>query len=104
MSSYKVFLSQTAEQDLRDLFNYISMTLKVPKAARDHLDAIELVLADLEANPKIHPLVRDERLAALSYRWLPVKRYVVFYTISEAKNSVDVVRVLYAKRNWATIL
>jgi plasmid stabilization system protein ParE len=104
MSRYKVFLSNTVEQDIRDPFNYIAKTLKVPITAMDHLEAIEIALADLEANPEVHPLVRDERLAALGYRWLPVKGYVIFYTIGEAKKSVDVVRVLYAKRNWASIL
>jgi len=54
--------------------------------------------------PDSHPLVRDDRLASMGYRRLEVKNYTVFFTINEKEKTVDVERVLYARRDWANLL
>ena len=38
------------------------------------------------------------------YRNLPVKNYLVFYTVDEEQKTVEIYRVLYAKRDWKNII
>ena len=48
--------------------------------------------------------VTDERLASIGYRKLIVKGYIAFYTIDEQSKAVDIVRILYARRDWLQLL
>jgi plasmid stabilization system protein ParE len=48
--------------------------------------------------------VTDERLAMKGYHKLPVKNYIIFFTIDEKSKVVDVERILYARRDWYLIL
>jgi toxin ParE1/3/4 len=50
------------------------------------------------------PAVADERLAAIGYRKLIVKNYIIFFSIDEKAKVVDVERILYGRRNWRAIL
>jgi len=49
-------------------------------------------------------LVKDKRLAAQGIRPLYVKNYTVFFRIDDSLDVVEVVRVLYSHRDWASIL
>jgi toxin ParE1/3/4 len=104
MERYNVTLALAAKEDIRDLLRYISNKLASPQSAMELLDKIEKVLESLTENPARFPLVRDERLAALGFRWLSITNYTIFFIIDERAERVDVARVLYAKRNWARIL
>ena len=71
--------------------------------------AYNLLLAIHEAIRKLSyalnkPLVRDNRLAAMGYRWVGIKNYIVFYTVDEASKNVYVERILYGRRDWQQIL
>jgi len=54
--------------------------------------------------PQKCSFVTDERLTMLGYRNLPVKNYIIFFTINEKSKVVDVERILYARRDWQRIL
>jgi addiction module RelE/StbE family toxin len=101
---YSVQLSDAANEDIRAITFYIAHKLLSHQTALEHLDAIERALASLVTNPEIHPLVRDDYLAAIGYRWLSVKKYLLFYTIDYTKNEINISRVLHGRRNWATLL
>jgi len=64
------------------------------------LDAIDA----LEQMPDRIALVKDKRLAAKGIRPLYVKNYTVFFRIDKNPNVVEVVRVLYSHRDWASII
>lgn len=104
MVKYRVDVSEPAENDLRDIIRYISAQLSAPITASKMMDAFEDANANLADMPYKCPLVSDERLASMGYRKLIVKKYIVFYTIDEKTQVVDVERILYARRNWIHIL
>jgi addiction module RelE/StbE family toxin len=104
MTKYRVEVSESAENDLRDIVNYITMQLSAPLAAKTLLETLEKSLFGLEDMPYRHQLVSDERLSILGYRKLIVKSYVVFFIINEDDKVVDIVRILYARRNWLNLL
>jgi plasmid stabilization system protein ParE len=54
--------------------------------------------------PQKSPAVRDDRLVSMGYRKLLIKNYVVFFTIDEQSQVVNLERILYARRDWLRIL
>jgi plasmid stabilization system protein ParE len=104
MAKYRVDLSEPAENDLRDIVRYISAQLSAPMTALKMMDTMHEAIAGLALMPQKCYFVTDERLAMLGYRKLPVKNYIVFFTIDEKSKVVDVERILYARRDWQHIL
>ena len=107
MGKYNVYLSEPAEQDLDEISIYISTQLLVPETAEDLIDTFYQAMSSLSSMPKRHPLVNDVFLANLGYRMLPVKSYLVFYSVNEMPNGlreVNIERVLYGRRDWQNIL
>lgn len=104
MEIYRVDISETAEEDLRDIVRYISSELNVPITALNMMDLIEKAIAGLSDNPQRCPVITDDKLSVMGYRKLIVKNYIVFFTIDEKFKVVDVERILYARRDWLNIL
>jgi len=104
MENYDVNLTEPAEKDLRDIARYISQQLNAPIAALNTVRAIGEAIEKLASNALIYPLVRDDRLAAIGYRPLVVKNYIIFFVVSENEKIVDVDRILYGRRDWQSIL
>jgi len=104
MENYSVNITEPAENDLRDIARYISSQLNAPKAALDTIRAIRTAISKLDTNALIYPLVRDERLAYLGYRFLVAKNYIAFFIVYEKERAVDVDRILHGRRDWQNIL
>jgi plasmid stabilization system protein ParE len=103
MAKYRVDLSEPAENDLRDIVRYISGQLSTPMTALKMIGTLEEAIMGLTVMAQKCPPVTDERLAVLGYRKLLVKNYMVFFTIDEKSEIVDVERILYARRDWRHI-
>ena len=104
MNKFDVYITEPAENDIRDIARYISAQLNAPKAALNLINAIHAATKKLVTDALIYPYVRDDRLAALGYRFYIVKNYILFYIVNEKAKTVDVDRVLYARRDWQNIL
>jgi len=104
MVKYRVNLSESAEDDLRDIIRYISSQLAAPITAIEMIETLEKALSKLSDMPHGYPLLRDERLASMGYRCVNVKNYTVFFTINAKEKAVDVERILYTRRDWANLL
>ena len=104
MDKYSIDISEPAENDLRDIVRYIAAQLSAPLTALKMMDLVEEAIMGLAILPKKCSPVIDERLALMGYRKLPVKNYVVLFTIDEKAKVVDIERILYARRDWRQIL
>ena len=104
MAEYKIEITARAKRDLREVHAYISGTLKEPNVADELLDKIETKILTLKSMPFRHAVERDERLKLRNLRKLIVDNYLVFYTVIEKTETVFVVRVLYARRDWMNLL
>lgn len=102
--SYNIHITSAAERDLIRAADHIEFTLKNPKAADDLLDEAEKQINSLAEFPEKFRLVDDPVLASWGIRFVLVKGYLAFYTISEDENRVIVVRFLFQKSNWNAIL
>ncbi len=104
MDNFRIEVSAPAESDLRLLARYISNELYEPELALKKMDTIDEAILSLRSLPKRNALVLDERLAQLGFRKLLVKNFIVFYIVNEKQNTVNIVRVLYAQREWVNLL
>ena len=102
--NYHIHITQTAERDMISAADYIEFTLKNPEATNHLLDTAEEKINDLTQFPQKFPLVDDRILYSWGIRFTIVNHYLAFYHISETEKQVTVVRFLYAKSNWASIL
>ncbi|MFA9462768.1 MAG: type II toxin-antitoxin system RelE/ParE family toxin [Velocimicrobium sp.] len=104
MSSNKVVITKTAQQDLLDIFDYIAFELREGQAARNLLAKIRKKIMMLEEFPERNALIGEPNYRVKNIRWCPIENYVIFYQISEFDKNVIVLRVLYKRRNWEYLL
>lgn len=102
--NYSIHITAAAERDMANASDHIEFVLKNPKAADDLLDEAELKINTLSSFPGKFPLVDDPLLSSWGIRFIQVKNYLAFYVISEEEEKVIVVRFLYGKSNWESIL
>jgi len=96
---YKIVYTQEAEQDLINIYSYISLDLKAPIAARKQADRIMDLIWSLEKMPLRHKLYQDEPWYSRGLRFCPIDNYLIFYLVDEAKKTVTIIRIMYGKRN-----
>ncbi len=102
--NYVLHITPTAERDMNHAADYIEFTLKNPQAADCLLDKAEEQISSLSQFPQRHPLAEDKILASWGVRFIQVHNYLAFYVISEESSQVTVIRFLYAKRDWLSVL
>jgi toxin ParE1/3/4 len=102
--TYKIHITKAAERDLIAAADYIEFGLYNPTAANALLDEVDERICALSTQPKRYAIVDDPILREWHIRFLPVKNYLVFYTVSDEEQTVMIVRFLYRKRNWISIL
>lgn len=102
--TYDVHITRAAERDMNSAADYIEFVLMNPKAADDLMEEAEKAIIDLASFPKKHAVADDPVLKAWGVRFTVVKNYLVFYILSEEEKRIDIVRFLYGKRNWMSIL
>ena len=104
MIRYKIEIAQPAVRDLQDILNYIANTLKEPAIAQRIYTSIKEEILTLSSMPERNCVVDDEPYAAMGVRRLFVENYVIFYVVDQGSRSVHVLRVLYNRREWQSIL
>ena len=58
----------------------------------------------IKEKPYSRPLVNDKLLAVLGIRSIKINNYLLFYSIEEDNNIVNVITFMYSKRDWINIL
>jgi len=100
MEYYRVVVFPTAQNDLRDIVDYLN-TLSYDVAAR-YYDLIIDEIGTLETMPERCPLAKDIQLRLRGYRTLLVRNYIVFYVITG--KTVEIRRILYARRQFEGLI
>lgn len=96
---YSLVLTDVAEQDLYDIFEYISQKLSNNIAANALMNKIEKSFLNIEENPYLYEKV-NVKLNNEIYRRLIVDNYIALYDIDENTKRVIVYRVLYSGRDY----
>lgn len=104
MEPYDVIVYASAQEDIREAVRYLADTLLERDTAHDLLLRFRKELLSLSAMPERFPLVPDQYLASYGFRTASVGNHLIFFTVRKKARKVDVVRVLYARRNWAELI
>ncbi len=102
--SYQVHITPAAERDIMRAVDHIEFILKNPSAADNLLDIATEKINALSYFPQKFDFVDDPVLASWGIRFTIINNYLAFYTIDETQKMVIVVRFLYQKSNWTSIL
>jgi len=101
---YSLIFSKLYYSDIAESTDYIADVLQNPSAALRLHDEADQKLTEIKNNPKYRPLVNDEYLANLGYRFAIVKNYLLFYIIGNDDNHIKIIRFLYGRMDWMNIL
>lgn len=104
MAGYSVVITAHAEKDLLGITDYIADSLREPITAKRQLLRIKETVMGLSDYPTRHSLVLDENLAAKGYRFATADNYLIFYIVSPVEKTVTIIRVLYNRRDWQSLL
>ena len=82
---YEVELSEQADSDLREIFEYIAFELQSPENASGQLDRLEEQILSLDTMPERYRKYEKEPWKSRGLRVLPVDNYVVLYIPDSVK-------------------
>ena len=92
--TYKVNLTQHAQNDLEKIFYYIADD-SINNASRFVLE-LEKKVYSLETFPERHPFIPENEFFGTDYRHLIYKKYRIIYRIIES--SVFVLRIIHGAK------
>lgn len=76
---YEVEVSEQADRDLREIFEYIAFELQSPENASGQLERLEEQILSLDTMPERYRKYEKEPWKSRGLRVLPVDNYVVLY-------------------------
>ena len=94
----------SAQDDIREIYKYISEDLQNPDAASQRISLVDETIQSLKEKPKRFALVRDDYLASKGFRMVVFKTHFVFFIVRDEAKTVSIMRVLYRRRDWMGIL
>ncbi|MCL2446144.1 MAG: type II toxin-antitoxin system RelE/ParE family toxin [Oscillospiraceae bacterium] len=101
--AYQLDITDEAKMDMVEIYNHITTQLRNPIAAANTIARIDEAILDLAESPG-YSLVNDEFLAAQGLRRIVAGNYLVFFSRNDEEKTIEIMRVLYGRRDWANIL
>ena len=101
---YNYVLTESAEADVDEAFDYIANELVNPDAASAFADELEEKLEEICKTPKTGRPVHNPYLKRDDVRRVLVKNYIAYYLIDEEKENIVVLRVIYNRRDQDKVL
>ena len=97
--TFEVKISEQANSDLREIFEYIAFELRSPQDAAGQLDRLERNILSLERLPERFHTYQKEPWHSRGLRVMPVDNYLVFYVTNRNTATVTIVRIMYGGRD-----
>ena len=91
--------TETARNDLKSIYNYISKELFAPFTAGSIMNRILTEVSSLKDSPELYPVYRFSPWKEEGVRYFAVKKYIVFYKYDSKTSVISVVRVMYGGRD-----
>ena len=99
MKKYKIIISPSAKVQIREITAYIRDKLFAPQAAKTLAYEIKHTIASLATMPERIQEVSGESKKIFGLRRMVVKNFLVYFQIDESAKQVNVVAVIYGKRD-----
>ena len=100
---YKLVLLPLAGQDLQEIVDYIEKELQSPRAALKFIRLFRKKVKLALLYPYAFPVRVLPSVAEQEYRILSLKNYLLFYIIREKSKTIEIYRIIYAKRDLRKI-
>ena len=97
-------LTGKAEADLDNILSYVSVQLSNPQAAAAFLEKLQDAISEACSFPESGSPVDNEFLPSKAIRKKQVGNYIVYYFPDEKAETVNILRILYGRRNLDEIL
>jgi toxin ParE1/3/4 len=100
--TYAVRLGETAESDLRDIYEYVAYEIGEPEVAARLVRRFRKATEGLSTFDERNHLVEQEPWRSRNVRYTAVGNYLMFYAVDTEERTVSVMRFLYGGRDvWA---
>nr|WP_248628483.1 type II toxin-antitoxin system RelE/ParE family toxin [Enterococcus cecorum] len=96
---YQVNVSKRAENDLRNIYSYISVQLCAPTAARKQLNQLLDAIGSLEYFPERYKKYDEEPWKSRGLRTLAINNYQILYTVNLSNDTVNILAIIYTGRD-----
>lgn len=96
---FEIILTEQAEMDLREIYEYISFELQAPLNAEKQLSVFEHHLSNLADFPEGHRLYDQEPWKSRGLRMLPMGNYLAFYLPNNEQQTITVIRIMDGGRD-----
>lgn len=101
---YKIFRTDRAEDQLRDIIFYIAEDSGSVDIALGYLDKLEKAIMNLEVFPYSGVKPRYSILRKQGYLVLIVEKHLVFYKVDEDKKIVTIYLVMDSRREYKNLI
>lgn len=99
MVEYKIRITRQARDHLREIRRYIEVELLAPLAAKNTIEAIKVEMQSLVHIPSRIHLTPEQPWHDQGVRRDRVKNYYVYFWIDEENKRVEIIGVIYVRRN-----
>lgn len=96
--NFEVHFSSAAQVDIKQIFDYISISLCSPIAAKNLMAKFQESVNTLSDFPDAFALCQDEPWILREVRTMPVGNYRLFYHVNHDKRKVVILRVFYCRQ------
>lgn len=103
-SRYKLKVTFLAQEDLNEIFFYISENLHAPVAANKLMDEIICSIQELCMFPYKSPKSIDPILKQRGYRKLVIENYIALYLVEEESRQIIIARVFYGAMDYGKFI
>ena len=104
MDEYKIKVTRQAKEHLALIREYIATELKEPIIAKRILELLKSEMMSLQTMPYRVKCIDEQPWGELGFRKIRVKNYYVYFWVDENKREVQILAVIYVRRDQATQL
>ncbi|WP_421776681.1 type II toxin-antitoxin system RelE/ParE family toxin [Gardnerella sp. KA00255] len=101
MDEYKIKVTRQAKEHLALIREYIATELQAPIVAKRMLELLKSEMMSLQTMPYRVKLISEQPWCELGFRRIRVKNYYVYFCVDESRKEVQILAVIYVRRDQA---
>lgn len=99
MVMYRVKITLQAKVHLQMIRDYLAHALREPEIAKQILTLLRREIASLSTMPKRAAIIDEAPWNDMGLRKIRVKNYYIYFWIDEENNEVQILAVIYVRRD-----
>ena len=101
MDEYKIKVTRQAKEHLALIREYIATELKEPTVAKRVLELLKAEMMSLQTMPYRVKAIDEQPWGKLGFRKIRVKNYYIYFWVNEDRKEVQILAVIYVRRDQA---